>query len=119
MSTVWIRVTYAAALALLLSLTVVFGISMVTTGPKPPQDPGFTFSQLSQQNSDDQSTSSRSQNQLIQKVDTYYGEANSFRAHYASYQRNVFLAASGMGIIMLLIGVGLPAVVNYLRLGFV
>src|SRR5436309_47942 len=35
MSTVWIRVTYAAALALLLSLTVVFGIAMASPGLQP------------------------------------------------------------------------------------
>lgn len=116
MSTVWIRVAYGVAIALLTTFTVVFGIAMVAPGPKAPADPGITFRQLS---GDDSSGGSRGQNQLQAQIEKFYGEASSFRSEYPTYQRNVFLAATGLGVLVVLIGLALPAAVNYLRWGFV
>lgn len=112
MSTVWIRAVYAAVVAVLAAFTVIFGIAMVSPGPKPPGDPGITFRQLS---GDDE----RSQNTLQQQIETYYGDAARFRNQYPGYQRNVFLAATGFGVLFVLVGLALPSLINYLRLGLV
>ncbi len=112
MNTVWIRAVYAAVVAVLAAFTVIFGIAMVSPGPKPPGDPGITFRQLSGE--DD-----RNQNTLQQRIETFYGDAARFRSQYPGYQRNVFLAATGFGILFVLVGLALPALVNYLRLGLV
>ena len=116
MSTVWIRVAYGLVVAMLLALTVIFGITMVSPGPKRPADPGITFRQLS--SSDDEETG-RSQNQLQAQIEQFYGDASNFRSKYPTYQRNVFLAATGFGILFVLIGLVLPTAVNYLRWGLV
>lgn len=115
MSTVWIRVVYGAVLASLVALTVIFGIAMVSPGPKRPADPGITFRQLSQAGEDD----GGSQNRLTQQIEQFYGDASRFREDYPRYQRNVFLAATGFGILVVLIGLALPVAVNYLRWGLV
>jgi hypothetical protein len=115
MSTVWIRVTFGAVVAMLVAFTVIFGITMVTPGPKPPSDPGITFSKLS--SGDD--SSARSQNQLTQQIDNFYGKASEFRDKFPGWQRNVFIAATGFGVLVVLIGLALPAAVNYLRWGLV
>jgi hypothetical protein len=116
MSTTWIRVAYGGVIAILFAFTVVFGIHMVTPGPKPPSDPGITFRQL-QQASDD--GGSGGQNRLTNQIDNLYGEATRFRNDYPSYQRNVFIAATAFGVLAVLLGLALPAVVNYLRWGLV
>lgn len=112
MNTLWIRAVYAAVVAVLAAFTVIFGIAMVSPGPKPPGDPGITFRQLSGE--DD-----RGQNTLQQQIETFYGDAARFRNQYPGYQRNVFLAATGFGVLFVLVGLALPALVNYLRLGLV
>ena len=116
MSTVWIRVAYGLVVAMLLTLTVIFGITMVSPGPKRPADPGITFRQLS--SSGDEETGG-SQNQLQARIEQFYSDAANFRSKYPTYQRNVFLAATGFGILFVLIGLVLPAAVNYLRWGLV
>jgi hypothetical protein len=116
MSTVWIRVTYGVVIALLVFLTVVFGIQMVSAGPKPPEDPLITFRQLSSSEEDDASVS---QNTLTAKIDQVFGDASAYRDDYPTYQRNVFLGAAGFGVLVVLIGLALPVTVNYLRFGLV
>lgn len=112
MSTVWIRVAYGAVVALLVAFTVVFGIAMVSPGPRPPGDPGITFRQLSGNGS-----GGGSPNQLQAQIEQFFGDASRFRGEFPKHQRNVFLAATGLGILVILIGLALPAAVNYLRWG--
>lgn len=114
MSTVWIRVTFGVVIALLMAFTVIFGITMVSPGPKPPGDPEVTFSDLSSGGE-----SSRSQNTLTQKIDDFYRNSKNYRDAYPGWQRNVFLAATSFGVLVVLVGLALPAVVNYLRWGLV
>jgi hypothetical protein len=113
MSTNWIRVNFGLVLAILVALTAIFGVAMAAPGPTPPEDPGLTFSGLS---GDDNGPS---QNTLTQKIDKFYEDAKNYRDDYPGWQRNVALSASGIGILVLLIGVALPAAVNFLRLGLV
>lgn len=115
MSTAWIRVAFGVVFAVLAAYTVIFGVAMAFPGPKPPGDPGITFRQLSQSSD---STDNRSQNQLTQQIDQFFGDASRFRNEFPTYQRNVFLSATGLGVLVVLIGLLLPAAVNYLRLGF-
>ncbi len=114
MSTVWIRVVYAAVIGVLVAFTTIFGVLMAAPGPEAPGDPGVTFRQLSGDGDDE-----RSQSTLQNQIENYYGEAASFRDDYPGWQRNVFLAATGIGILFVLIGLALPAMVNYLRLGLI
>ncbi len=117
MSTTWIRVAFGPVFGVLVAFSVIFGIAMVTPGPKPPGDPGVTFRQLSAGGGDE--TNGRGQNALSNQIDQFFGDALQYRNSFPKYQRNVFLAATGLGILVVLIGLGLPAVVNYLRWGFV
>lgn len=112
MSTTWIRVVFGPVFAALAAFTVIFGILMVSPGPTPPADPGLTFRQLSQSDS-----TGNSQNTITQQIDNFYGDAARFRNNFPAHQRNVFLAAVAFGILFALIGLGLPAAVNYLRWG--
>lgn len=114
MSTVWIRVVYAGVIGVLVAFTTIFGVLMVAPGPEKPGDPGVTFRQLSGDGDDE-----RSQSTLQNQIENYYGEASKFRADFPGWQRNVFLAVTGLAILFVLIGLALPAVVNYLRLGMV
>lgn len=114
MSTVWIRVSFGVVLAMLVALTAIFGVAMAAPGPKPPEDPGVTFSSLSGGDDD-----ARSQNTLTQKVDKFYEDAKNYRDDFPGWQRNAALSLTGVGILLMLIGVGLPAVVNFVRLGLV
>jgi hypothetical protein len=111
MSTTWIRVAYGAVLALVLFFTVVFGVAMVLPEPTPPGDPGITFRQLTTEDTDN------SQNRLTASIDQYFADAKNFRDDFVSYQRNFFLAAAGLAVLLALIGVALPAAVNYMRWG--
>ena len=115
MSTVWVRVVYGVVLAMLLALTVIFGIAMAIPGPKPAQIPEITAQRLFSSNNQDES---RSQNQLRNEISKFYDDATAYREKLPAHHRNVFLAAAGFGVLWVLIGVGLPAVTNYLRLGF-
>jgi hypothetical protein len=111
MSTTWIRVAYGVVLALVLFFTVQFGVAMALPGPTPPGDPGITFRQLTADDTDN------SQNRLTASVDQYYADAKDFRDDYVTYQRNTFLAGAGLAVLLALIGVALPAAVNYMRWG--
>jgi hypothetical protein len=111
MSTTWIRVAYGAVLALVLFFTVQFGVAMVLPEPTPPGDPGITFRQLTSDETDN------SQNRLTASIDQYFADAKNYRDDFVSYQRNVFLATAGIAVILALIGVALPAAVNYMRWG--
>jgi len=111
MSTTWIRVAYGAVLALVLTFTVLFGVAMVIPGPTPPGDPGITFRQLTTEDTDN------SQNRLTASIDQYFADAKNFRDDFVNYQRNFVLAAAGLGVLLALIGIALPAAVNYMRWG--
>jgi hypothetical protein len=111
MSTTWIRVAYGVVLALVLFFTVAFGVMMVFPGPTPPGDPEITFRQLTSGDSD------ASQNRLTAAIDQYYSDSKNYRDDYVGYQRNVFLAGSGLAVLLALIGVALPVTVNYMRWG--
>lgn len=111
MSTTWIRVAYGVVLALVLFFTVQFGVAMALPGPTPPGDPGITFRQLTSDDTDN------SQNRLTASVDQYYADAKDYRDDYVNYQRNFFLAGAGLAVLLALIGVALPAAVNYMRWG--
>lgn len=112
MSTNWIRVAYGPVVALLVAFTVILGIDMVSTGPNPPSIPNITFRQLSQSNDEE-----RGQNTIRSETERFFDDAVTYRERFPEYQRNVFLATSGFGILIVLIGLALPAVVNYLRWG--
>ena len=111
MSTTWIRVTYGVVLALVLLFTVQFGVALALPGPKPPEDPDITFRQLTA--GDEES----GQNRLTAGIDRYYGESKDYRDKYVDYQRNAFLAGAGLAALLAMIGLVLPAAVNYLRWG--
>ncbi|MGD9893986.1 MAG: hypothetical protein AB7R89_08800 [Dehalococcoidia bacterium] len=111
MSTTWIRVAYGAVLALVLFFTVLFGVAMVLPGPTPPGDPGITFRQLTTEDTDN------SQNRLTASIDQFFADAKNFRDDFVSYQRNFFLAAAGLAVLLALIAVALPSAVNYMRWG--
>ncbi len=111
MTTAWIRVIFGVVLALVLLFTAAFGVAMALPGPKPPEDPGVTFRQLTAGDSDS------SQNRLTASIDKYFDEAQDFRDKYVIYQRNTFLAGAGVAVLLAAIGLLLPAAVNYLRWG--
>lgn len=111
MSTIWIRVAYGAVLALILAFTVLFGVAMVFPGPTPPGDPGITFRQLTNEDTDN------SQNRLTASIDQFFADAKNYRDDFVNYQRNFVLAAAGLGVLLALIGVALPSAVNYMRWG--
>jgi hypothetical protein len=111
MNTTWIRVAYGVVLGLILFFTIQFGVAMVLPGPEPPGDPGITFRQLTAEDTDN------SQNRLTASIDQFYGDAKNYRDDYVDYQRNTFLATTGIAAIVALIAILLPAAVNYLRWG--
>ena len=111
MSTTWIRVVYGVVLALVLLFTVQYGVAMAMPGPKPPEDPAITFRQLT--NNDEE----QGQNTLTATIDRYYDDAQDYRDDYVDYQRNIFLAGTGLAALLAIIGLVLPAAVNYLRWG--
>jgi|GEM_PF-1160633 len=113
MSTAWIRVAYGVVLGLVLLFTVAFGSAMAFPGPDLPENPDVTFRQLTAGGEND-----RSQNQLTASIDKFYGEAAEYRDEYVSYQRNTFLLGAGLAALLAMIGLLLPAAVNYLRWGF-
>ena len=112
MNTTWIRVAYGVVLGLVLVGTVAFGVLMVEPGPEPPQDPGITFLQLSGGGESEQS-----QNRLVAAVDSFYDGARDYRDGYVTHQRTVFLAGASLAALLAVIGLALPAAVNFLRWG--
>lgn len=112
MSSLWIRVAYAAVLALVVAFTLGFGVNMVYAGPKPPDTPAFTFAQLQSAGGNQQDA-----DRLTKAVDSFYQAAYDYRRAYPDYQRNMFVALTALAIILAAIAVGLPALFNYLRLG--
>jgi len=111
MTITWIRVAYGVVLGLVLFLTAQTGVAMAFKGPKAPDDPGITFRQLTGGDND------QSQNRLTASIDKFYADAKDYRDKYVDYQRNVFLAAAGIAALLAVIGLVLPAAVNYLRFG--
>jgi len=112
MSTLWIRAVYALLLALVVALTVGFGVSTAVTGPRPPDTPQLTFREL-QSGSDDQ----QSADQLISVVDRFYQDSYDFRRAYPDYQRNVLVILVLLGVVVGGVGLAVPESFNYLRLG--
>jgi hypothetical protein len=112
MSTAWIRVIFGVVLGVVLLFSTAFGVAMALPGPKPPEDPGVTFRQLTAGGDNDSS-----QNRLTASVDKYFDDAQDFRDAYITYQRNTFLAGTGIAVLLAAIGLLLPAAVNYLRWG--
>jgi hypothetical protein len=112
MSNLWIRLAYALLLALVVALTVVFGITMAMPGPRPPDTPSLTFRQL-QSGTDDTTDADR----LVGVVDRFYQDAYDFRRAYPPYQRNVLLATVLLGTVVAAVGIGLGSSFNYLRVG--
>ena len=114
MSSTWIKVAYAAVLGLVVAVTVGFGVATFITEPRLPQPLGVTFTALS-----DQNTSAQDNTRQAKQIDGMFQDGQNYRAAYPDYQRNIFLAFAGIGMLFAILGVALPAVVNYLRLGFV
>jgi hypothetical protein len=114
MSTTWIKVAYAVLLGVVVAMTVGFGVATFIVPPRTPQPVGISFTSLSDQNASDQQTSHQAS-----LIDSFYKDAQTQRANYPEYQRNIFLTFAGIGLLIAVIGVALPAVVNYLRLGFI
>jgi hypothetical protein len=113
MTTTWIKAAYGVVLGVLLMVTVVFGLAVFNNGPTPPKPLGLTFSQFSQNTSDAEA------NRITKQIDGFYQDAQNYQASYPDYQRDIFLWYTGLGIALAVLGVALPAVVNYLRFGFV
>lgn len=113
MSTTWIRVSYAVLLGLVLAIAVGFGVLIFESGPRPPQPLGLTFSALNGNSTDQESA------RISKQIDGFYSDNQSFREKFPDHQRNIFLWFAGIGILLGVVGVALPRVVNYLRLGFV
>lgn len=111
MSTTWIRVAYGVVLGLTLLITTAFGAAMAQAGPKAPE-PEISFKQYT--GADDE----RGQTQLNEALDKFFAEARDYRDDYVDWQRNTALIAVGVAALLALIGLVLPAAVNYLRWGF-
>lgn len=113
MSTTWIRVSFAVLLGLVLAVSAGFGVLTFESGPRPPQPVGLSFSQLNGNSTDQDST------RINKQIDGFYSDNQTYREKFPDHQRNIFLWFAGIGIVLGVIGVALPRVVNYLRLGFV
>lgn len=118
MSTTWIKVAYAVVLGLAVAMTVGFGVATFITPPRTPQPVGISFTQLNDQTATDQTTADAQTKHQESLIDGFYKDAQAQRGTYPEYQRNIFLTFAGIGLLIAVIGVALPAVVNYLRLGF-
>jgi len=112
MSTIWIKVAYGVLLGIVLALTAGFGVAVVSSGPRPPQPAGLTFAALSGSSTDQDTT------RQAKQIDAFFADAQTYREKYPDYQRNLFVAFAAIGMVIAVLGVALPAVVNYLRFGF-
>lgn len=112
MSTTWVKAGYGILLGLVLALTAGFGAATFISEPRPPQPVGVTFQQISTNSSDTENQREAKQ------IDSYFNDVQTYRGKYPDYQRNIFLAFASAGLLFGIIGVALPAIVNYLRLGF-
>lgn len=112
MSTTWVKVGYGILLGLVLALTAGFGAATFISEPRPPQPVGVTFQQISTNSSDTENQREAKQ------IDRYFNDVQTYRGKYPDYQRNIFLAFAIAGLVLGVVGVALPAIVNYLRLGF-
>ena len=112
MSSLWIRVAYAAVLALVVAFTLGFGVNMVYSGPTPPDTPAFTFAQLQNANGTPQDA-----DRITKAVDAFYQGAYDYRRAYPGWQRNMFVALTALAVVLAAVAIGLPALFNYLRLG--
>jgi hypothetical protein len=112
MSTTWVKVGYGILLGLVLALTAGFGAATFISEPRPPQPVGVTFQQISTNSSDTENQREAKQ------IDSYFNDVQSYKGKYPDYQRNIFLAFAIAGLLFGIIGVALPALVNYLRFGF-
>jgi hypothetical protein len=113
MSTSWVKVGYAILLGVVLAITVGFGVLTFESGPRPPQPAGLTFAQLNGTGSDADNA------RIAKQIDGFYSDLQSYREKFPEHQRNIFLWLAGIGMLVAVVGVALPRVVNYLRLGFV
>ncbi|HLZ70093.1 MAG TPA: hypothetical protein VKV26_09330 [Dehalococcoidia bacterium] len=112
MGTTWVKVGYGSLLGLVLALTAGFGSAIFISEPRLPQPVGVTFQQLSGNTPDAETAREAKQ------IDGYFGDVQNFKGKYPDYQRNIFIAFAVAGLIFAIIGVALPAIVNYLRFGF-
>ncbi|SRR6266567_1190014 len=112
MSSLWIRVAYGALLAIVVALTVAFGVSMVLAGPRPPDTPSLTFRQLQGVGDNQQDTE-----RVIGVVDRFYQDAYDYRRAYPSFQRNVLVVIVLLAVVIGGIGIALGSDFNYLRFG--
>jgi hypothetical protein len=114
MSDLWIRVSYGALLAIVITFAVVFGASLVFAGPRPPDTPSLTFAQLQSVGDNQQDT-----DRVIGVVDRFYQDAYDYRRAYPAYQRNVLVVTVLLAIIIGAVGIALGPAFNYLRFGLV
>lgn len=112
MSTSWIRVGYGVVLGLVLACTVATGVTLLLPGPKPVPSPEITFRQLASG-----SENERGAAQLPNVIDDFYKQVRAYRDDYVTWQRNVFLLASVLAAVLAIVGVALPASINYMRWG--
>ncbi|HTE85715.1 MAG TPA: hypothetical protein VK821_13375 [Dehalococcoidia bacterium] len=111
-SNLWIRVTYGVLLAIVVTLTVAFGVTMALAGPRPPDTPSLTFRQLQSVGDNQQDT-----DRIIGVVDRFYQDAYDYRRAYPSFQRNVLVVTVLLAIIIGGAGIALGPSFNYLRFG--
>jgi hypothetical protein len=111
MNTSSIRVAYGALLGAVLAVAVGFGVNVFAAGPRPPQPAGITFTGLSGTPTPQES------DRQTKQIDSFYSAAQTYREQYPTFQRNVFIWYAALGLAVAVMGVALPAVVNYLRFG--
>jgi hypothetical protein len=111
MNTNSIPVAYAVLLGVVVAVMVGFGVNVIASGPRPPQPVGITFTGLSGTPTPQES------DRQAKQIDSFYSDAQTYRQQYPTFQRNVFVWYAALGMLVAVIGVALPAVVNYLRFG--
>src|SRR5712692_55785 len=112
MSNLWIRGAYGVLLAIVVALTIGFGVAMAFAGPRPPDTPSLTFQQLQSVGDNQQDT-----DRIIGLVDRFYQDAYDYRRAYPAFQRNVLVATVLLSIVVAAIGLTLGPAFNYLRFG--
>jgi hypothetical protein len=111
-SNLWIRVTYGALLAIVIALTIAFGVAMVFVGPRPPDTPSLTFQQLQSVGDNQQDT-----DRIIGLVDRFYQDAYDYRRAYPAFQRNELVVTVLLAVVVAAIGLALSPTFNHLRFG--